>query len=210
MEIRAIRKGFKIRILIRTIRKKFEAFYWKFEPFERNSKHSNVNSNHSKEIRSILNLQPFERDSKHSNAHSNHSKNIRSIRMSNSNHSKGIQSIQIQIWTIRKPKHSNSNSNIRKLECTFHSKEIQLRNSNHSKQINLFQRDSIHIRTIRKIFEAFEWDSKHSNVILNRKGFAFEELFVKIRSIRIQIQTISIRMHIKTIRKRFEPFKCKF
>ena len=36
-----------------TIRKGFEAFEVKFEPFERDSKYLNVNSNHSKEIRSI-------------------------------------------------------------------------------------------------------------------------------------------------------------
>ena len=41
MEIWAIRKG-------------FEAFEWKFEPLERDSKHSNTNSNISNEIRSIL------------------------------------------------------------------------------------------------------------------------------------------------------------
>ena len=38
---------------IRTIRKGFEAFEWKFEPFERDSKHSNPNSNRTKGIRSI-------------------------------------------------------------------------------------------------------------------------------------------------------------
>ena len=38
---------------IRTIRKGFEAFESKFEPLERDSKHSNANSNHSKGIRSI-------------------------------------------------------------------------------------------------------------------------------------------------------------
>ena len=38
---------------IRTIRKGFEAFQFKFEPFERDWKHSNSNSNHSKGIRSI-------------------------------------------------------------------------------------------------------------------------------------------------------------
>ena len=74
---------------IRTIRKGFEAF-------ERDSLHSNPNSNHSKKtakanwihskgIRSIgrqtltiqTELEPFERDSKHSNANSKHSKGIR-------------------------------------------------------------------------------------------------------------------------------------
>ena len=74
---------------IRTFRKGLEAFEFKFEPFERDSKYSNANSNHSKDIRrSWMQIQPFERDSKHSNAISNHSK--------------GIGSIRIQIRTIRK------------------------------------------------------------------------------------------------------------
>ena len=38
---------------IRTIRKGFEAFKIKFEAFESYWKHSNANSSHSKEIRSI-------------------------------------------------------------------------------------------------------------------------------------------------------------
>ena len=38
---------------IRTIRKGFEAFECKFEPFEKDSKLSKPNYNHSKEIRSI-------------------------------------------------------------------------------------------------------------------------------------------------------------
>ena len=38
---------------ILTIRKGFEAFEYKFEPFERDSKHLNANSNHSKGFRSI-------------------------------------------------------------------------------------------------------------------------------------------------------------
>ena len=38
---------------VRTIRKGLEAFEFKFEPFEMDSKHSNANSNHSKGIRSI-------------------------------------------------------------------------------------------------------------------------------------------------------------
>ena len=42
-----------IQIQSLTIRKGFEAFEYKFEPFERDSKHSNVNSNLSKGIRSI-------------------------------------------------------------------------------------------------------------------------------------------------------------
>ena len=38
---------------IRTIRKGLEAFEFKFEPFEMDSKHLNASSNHSKGIRSI-------------------------------------------------------------------------------------------------------------------------------------------------------------
>ena len=38
---------------IRAIRKGLEAFEFKFEPFETDSKHSNANSNHSKEIRRV-------------------------------------------------------------------------------------------------------------------------------------------------------------
>ena len=37
---------------ILTIRKEFEAFEGKFEPFEKDSKHLNANSNHSKGFRS--------------------------------------------------------------------------------------------------------------------------------------------------------------
>ena len=81
---------------ILTIRKGFEAFECKFEPFERDSKLSTPNSNDSKGILSFqiqfltfqkgfdafeYNFKPFERDSRHSNANSNHSKGIRSIRM---------------------------------------------------------------------------------------------------------------------------------
>ena len=76
---------------ILTVRKGFEAFECKFEPFEKDSKGSNANSNHSKGIRSIqleiltirkgfkafeCKFEPFERDSKHSNGNSNHSKGI--------------------------------------------------------------------------------------------------------------------------------------
>ena len=58
-----------------TIRKVFESFEFNFEPFERDSKNANANSNHSKGIRSVqmqnwtirkvfdsfeLNFEPFE------------------------------------------------------------------------------------------------------------------------------------------------------
>ena len=39
---------------IRTIQKGFEAFEWKFQPFERDLKHLNTNSNLSNQIQSIL------------------------------------------------------------------------------------------------------------------------------------------------------------
>ena len=67
MEILTIRKGIEafeckfeqfekiqsIQMQIRTIRKEFEAFECKFEPFESDSNHSNVNSNHLNQIRTI-------------------------------------------------------------------------------------------------------------------------------------------------------------
>ena len=77
------------RMQIRTIQKGFEAFETIFEPFQRNSNHSNANLNHSKGIRSIpLKFESFERDLKLSNPISNLSK--------------GIRGIQMQILTIRK------------------------------------------------------------------------------------------------------------
>ena len=118
----------------------------KFEPFERDSKHSNGNAYHSKDIRSILiqiltirkkfeafkcKFEPFERVSKHSNE-------IRAIR-------KGFKAFKWKPFE-RYSKHSNSNSN-------------------HSKEIRSIQ---MQIRTIRKglealelNFEPFEMDSKH-------------------------------------------------
>ena len=64
---------------IQIIRKGFAAFESKFETFERDSKHSNPNWNHLKEIRAIqtqiLTIQKgfeaFEPNSKHSNANWN-------------------------------------------------------------------------------------------------------------------------------------------
>ena len=93
---------------ILSIRKGFEGFKLKFEPFERGSKHLNANSNHSKGVRSIpmqippkgiriirmqirttrkrleafeCKFEAFKRDSKHSNVNSNHWLGIRSNRM---------------------------------------------------------------------------------------------------------------------------------
>ena len=66
---------------IRTIQKGLESFEFKFEPFERDSKHSNANSNNSKGIRNVqmqirtiqkgfkafeCKFEPFEKNSKHS------------------------------------------------------------------------------------------------------------------------------------------------
>jgi len=71
-----------------------DTFESKFKPFERDTKHSNVNSNNSIGIRSIriqirtigtsfealeCKLETFKRDSKHSNTNSNYSKRIRNI-----------------------------------------------------------------------------------------------------------------------------------
>ena len=105
MHILTIEKGsLTIQMQILTIQKGFEAFECKFkrdsdckfEPFKRDSKHSNANSNHSNEIRSIqtqiltvrkgfeafeCKFEPTVRDSKHSNAISNQSKGIRTIRI---------------------------------------------------------------------------------------------------------------------------------
>ena len=65
---------------IRAIRKGLEAFEFKFEPFERDSKGSNANSNRSKGIRSIqMEILTIRKGSKHSIANSNHSKGIHSI-----------------------------------------------------------------------------------------------------------------------------------
>ena len=115
---------------IRSFRNWFEAFKWKLEPFEMDSKDSNGNSRLLKRIRwiqiQIRNIRkvfeafeskfkPFERDSKHLNQNSNHSNGIWSIRIhirnirrwfeafeSISNTSNEIPFIWMQIRTIRK------------------------------------------------------------------------------------------------------------
>ena len=126
-QIPAFQKGF-YPFEILTIRKRFESFECKLQPFEQNSKHSNVNLNLSNEIRRIrMQIWTIRRDSMHLNPNSNHLKRIRSIWMQiltiqkgfkvfewkfqpvkrdskhsnpNSNLSKGIRSIRIQIWTL--------------------------------------------------------------------------------------------------------------
>ena len=65
---------------ILTIQKGFEEFEYIFEPFKRDSKHSNSNGKHLKgiqniriQIRSIqMQVQQFERNSIHSNENFNH------------------------------------------------------------------------------------------------------------------------------------------
>ena len=91
----------------------------KYEPFERDLKHSNANS------------QPFEPNSKHLNANSYHSKGIRSIQMHILT-SDVIGRFRMLILTIQKGfkvfkytfkqfekdwKHSNPNSNQSKVIC---------------------------------------------------------------------------------------------
>ena len=103
MQIQTIRMP----ILRLTIQKGFEAFECKFEQLERDSKHSNPNSNRLKGIRKIQiqiwtirkrfepfewKFKPFERNSKHSNPNSNHSKGISMQILT-------IWNIWMQIWT---------------------------------------------------------------------------------------------------------------
>ena len=91
------------------------------QPFKRDSKHSNANSNHSNQIPSFeRKFELFERETKHLNANANHSNQTQSIWMQTltirikfeafeCNHSKGIRSIRMQIWTIpTKFHHSNA------------------------------------------------------------------------------------------------------
>ena len=97
-------------MLIPTIRKAFKVLECQFQPFERDSKHSNANSNHSNGIQSTwmqiptirtefegfesqfqpfrtafeaieCQFQPFQYHSKHSNANSNHLNGIGSTGM---------------------------------------------------------------------------------------------------------------------------------
>ena len=125
MQILTIQQS--IRMKIRTIRKGFEAFKCKFEPFYRDWMRSNPNSKHSNGIRSIRmqirtirkgfeafesKFKPFERDS---NENSNHSKGFEAVKCkfepferdskhsnAKSNNSKVIRNIRFQIRTIRK------------------------------------------------------------------------------------------------------------
>ena len=119
-----------IRIHRLTIGTKFETFECKFEPLERESNHSKVIRIQIPTILTIhIQIQTIWKDSKHSNVNSNHSKGSRIIwkgfegfkskferdskhSNENSNHSKGVRTIQFQIQTIWKG-----------LECKFESFE---------------------------------------------------------------------------------------
>ena len=115
MQIRTIWKGFKV------FECKFEPFKRDsigiFEPFEKDLKHSNPNSNHSKVIRSIriqiqtiwkgleafeCKFEPFERDSKHSKSNSNHSFTGFETFERDSKHLNPFRSIRMEIQTFRK------------------------------------------------------------------------------------------------------------
>ena len=133
---------------IRTTRKGLEALKFKFEPFERDSKHWNANSKHSKGIEPFeckfaafeCKFEQLKRDWKHWNANSKHSSDSK-YSNENSNNSILIRSIQMQIPTIRKgfkafeckfepferdSKHSNANSNNSK---GIQSIRMQIRNT---------------------------------------------------------------------------------
>ena len=153
--------------------------------FERDSKHSNANSNHLKGIwMQILTIrkgfeafeckfEPFDRDLKHLNANSNHLKGIRSIRMQIW---KGIQGILMQILIVR--------TRFEAFECKFKPFD---RDSKHSNA------KSNHLKGIWMQILTIWKDSKHSNANSNNSN-----------------QILSIWMRILTVQKEFEVFECKF
>ena len=183
---------------IETIRKGFEAFQCKLEPFEKDSKHSNPNSNHSKCFETFeCKFEQLERGSKHSNPNSNHSKGFKAFKCKiqtfekdskysnpNSNHSKGIQSNRMQIRT-----------NQRGFEA-FNSKFESLESN--SKQSNEIQTTWKGYKGFEYKFAPFEKDSNNSN-----PSSYYSKM---IRSIRMQIR--SIWMQIWTTRKGFKAFEC--
>ena len=136
MQIRSIRiQILTIRIQILTIRKGFEAFEsdskylkkgfkafeWKFETFERDSKHSNPNSNYSKGTRSIrmqiqtIRKSKFELLERHSKRTSCHSKGIRRIGMQIQNFRKGFEVLEWKFKPFEQDsKHWNAYFNIEK------------------------------------------------------------------------------------------------
>ena len=145
---------------ILTTRTKFEVSECKFEPFERDSKHSNSYSSHWKEILAIrmqigtiwakfkafdCKFKPFNRDSKIPNV--------------NSSHLKGIRSIRLQIRTIRKrfepfERDSNHSNQIPSIECNF-ERDSKLSDA-YSSHWNRIQTIRIQIGTIQTKLEAFK------------------------------------------------------
>ena len=58
MPIQTVRTRFEaLRMQIQTIRTTFKALECKFQPFKRDSNHSNANSNRSNDIQTILTIQ---------------------------------------------------------------------------------------------------------------------------------------------------------
>ena len=147
-----------IRMQILTIQKGFE-------PFERDSKHSNANSNHLKGIRSIhgaCKFETFKKDSKHSNENLNPLNEIRSIRMQILTIRKGFKAFQYKFESFeRDSNHSNANSNhckgFKPFECKFEPFEGDSKhsnaNANHLKEI---RRIRMPILSIRTKWEAFK------------------------------------------------------
>ena len=86
---------------IQTSRKELEAFKSKFEPLERDSKHSNADSNHLKGIRSIQMQIRTSRSRKGFEAFESKFEHVERDSKLDSKHSKGIRSIR-SIRTIRK------------------------------------------------------------------------------------------------------------
>ena len=169
---------------------------------KRDSNHSNANSNHSNEIRSILmqfwhwkgiltirvQILTIRKDSKHSNA--------------NSNHSNQIQSIWMQLLTIRK--------GFKALKCKLEHFEWDSKHSNAYSKILTIQMEipSIYLNDIQRRFETFKCNfSKWIRSIrmqiwtLRTRFEAFNFIFKGILTIRVQISTIWTR---------FETFECKF
>ena len=97
---------------IQNIRKEFDTFVWKFYPFERDSKCSNANSNHSKGIQSIsMQIRTFERDLKHLYTNSHPSNEIRSIRMLLLSIRTRFEALECIFEPFERDSNANSNAN---------------------------------------------------------------------------------------------------
>ena len=88
---------------IQTIRKAFETFKSKFEPYKRVSRTSNTSRIIRKAFKALESkFEPFKRDLKHSNPISNHSKGIWSIWMQILTTRKGFEALERKFVTIWK------------------------------------------------------------------------------------------------------------